>query len=84
MSALGPNVKILSGVSGRFQLEGVDDMQATLQVTMSLGMWKTVQDALAKEDKYGVWQLKSMIRDLIASASAAAYARIEKDAKVDA
>ncbi len=73
---LGPNEKVLVGVTGRFQLEGVNDMQATLKVTMSLAMWKTVQAALEKEDQYGVWQFKAMIRDLITSASASAYARI--------
>lgn len=77
--SLEPNEKVLSGVTGRFQLEGVDDMQATLQVTMSLSTWRTVRDALDREEhRYGVWQLKAMIRDLIDSASASAYARIAK------
>ncbi len=66
------NEKYLSGVTGRFQLEGADSMQATLQITMNLGTWKQVHEVLAKDDRYGSWQLKS--------ASATAYARIEKDA----
>lgn len=79
--ALDPNHKILSGVTGRFQLEAPDDMQATLKITMSLSMWKTVQATLDNDSTgpYGVWQLQSMIRDLIASASAHAYARIESN-----
>lgn len=78
--ALAPNEKILSGVTGRFQLEGTDDIQATLKVTMTLSMWKVVRDAIAKEDnKYGCWQLSAIIRDMIDSASTSAYARIEKD-----
>lgn len=79
--ALAPNEKVLVGVTGRFQLEGVDDMQATLKITMSLGMWKAIHEAMGKDGScpYGVWQLQSMIRDLIASASASAYARIAND-----
>jgi len=76
-----PNGKTVCGVTGRFQLEAPGSVQATLKVTMSLDMWKTVQEALAKEEQYGVWQLKSMIHDLIASASASAYARIEDEAR---
>lgn len=78
--ALAPNEKVLSGVTGRFQLEGTDDIQATLKVTMTLSMWKVVRDAIAKDnDTYGCWQLSSIIRDMIDSASTSAYARIEKD-----
>ena len=71
------NEVILSGVTGRFQLEGTNDMQATLQVTMTLGMWRAVREALENENRYGVWQLKAMIRDLIVSATATACARID-------
>ena len=74
-----PNEKYLSGVAGRFQLEATNDIQATLKVTMSLGMWKIVKEALAKEEKYGVWQLRAMIHDLIESASTSAYARIDDE-----
>lgn len=79
--ALAPNEKFLSGVTGRFQLEGTDDIQATLKVTMTLSMWKAVRGALSGEphDSYGCWQLNAIIRDMIDSASTSAYARIEKD-----
>lgn len=74
---LDVNEKYLSGVTARFQLEGVDDMQATLHVTMTIGSWKQVREAL-KDDRFGAWQLKAMIRDLISSATATVDARIEK------
>jgi hypothetical protein len=77
---LDPNEKYLSGVTGRFQLEGADDMQATLKVTMSLSSWKAVREAIGKDSRFGAWQLDAMIRDMIDSATASAYARIEKDA----
>jgi hypothetical protein len=76
--ALDPNHKVLSGVTGRFQLEAPDSIQATLKVTMTLGMWKAVREALdGKSNEYGCWQLDAIIRDMISSASAQAYARIE-------
>jgi hypothetical protein len=77
--APGLNEKFLTGVTGRFQLESTDDIQATLQVTMRLAEWKALQKALDGEGEYGVWQFKSMVRDLIASASVSAYARIESE-----
>lgn len=76
------NHKFLSGVTGRFQLEAADSVQATLQVTTSLGTWKAIQKALENAgDEYGMWQFKSMVRDMINSANASAYARIEDDAR---
>jgi hypothetical protein len=83
--ALDPNHKILSGVTGRFQLESADSIQATLRVTMSLSMWKNVREALSGKpsDSYGCWQLDAIIRDMIDSASTHAYARIEQERKED-
>lgn len=77
---IASNEKFLSGVTGRFQLEAADSVNATLQITTSLGTWKAIDKALASAgDQFGMWQLKAMVRDLIAQASAHAYARIESE-----
>jgi hypothetical protein len=76
-----PNEKYLSGVTGRFQLEAPDSMSATLKITTTLGTWREIKKSLDNAgDEYGMWQLKAMIRDLIDSGSASAYARIEDEA----
>ncbi len=50
----------------KFYLDNPDDMQATMEITMSVKEWKELKEELS--DKYPSWQLSSSIMSLICQA----------------
>ena len=62
----------LPGFRARLTLKGTDDMQATLTVTTTIRTWGEIERALVespRHERYGVWQMLSLTRDLIRSAT---------------
>lgn len=57
----------------QFKFENVDDVQATLTVTMTVGEWRALKTQLAVTE-HPSWRLGNAIRDVIYKAETTFYA----------
>lgn len=71
----------LSGLTSRFRLNSVDDVQATITLTASVSFWKEAAEHIQGEG-FGAWQVKAAIKELVRQAEASFYHRISEDAKL--
>lgn len=67
-----------SGLTARLKLESVDDVNATISLTASVGFWKGAANALTG-DGFGAWQVRAAIRDVVQQAEHSFYARISPE-----
>jgi len=56
-------------MKGKFSLNDVDDVQATLEITMSIRDWKSLKKSLAA--KYPDWKVGNMIANVVHQATEA-------------
>lgn len=68
-----------SGLTARFKLASVDNVQATVSLTANVGFWKEAARALEGES-FGAWQVRAAIRSVIEKAEAEFYDRVAPDA----
>lgn len=69
-----------AGLTARFKLSSVDDVQATVSLTASVSFWKEAAKALETgSDAYGAWQVRAAIREVISQAEASFYHRLPGD-----
>jgi hypothetical protein len=64
-------------ITGKYQLNNPGKMQATMQITMAVEEWEQIKEELG--DSYPNFQFKSLISDLINSATKEFYRRIDND-----
>jgi hypothetical protein len=65
-----------SGLTARFSLESVDNVQATLTLTATVSFWKQAAEKIKDMDGYGAWQIRAAIRELIAQSEKHFYHRV--------
>lgn len=67
-------------VTARFQMEKPEEMNATMQITMSLADWKAIRGGLSSgTGAYSSTMLIRAIDDLIAQAGKVFYSRMSDD-----
>lgn len=72
----------LTGLTARFTLDKVDDVEATVTLTASMRFWKEAANSLAAgKDGYGAWQVRAAINAVIRQAEQTFYERITPERK---
>lgn len=51
-----------------WRYNNADDIEATVTITMSLGKWRSLQEAIGT--KYPAWEFANIISDVVRKASA--------------
>lgn len=64
-----------TGLTARFTLDSVDNVNATITLTASVGFWKQAAEKFKKVDGYGAWQINAAICGCIDQAERHFYHR---------
>ena len=76
------NDEHLSGLTARFQLGRIDNVEATVTLSASVAFWREAIQSLEKgTDGFGAWQIKAAIRSVVRQAEDSFYERVSSDEK---
>lgn len=69
-------------MKGTFKLGHVENVEATLAITMTVSDWRALYETLKKAPKYPDWKVGYMVRDLLNQADQTLYTTAEKEVDI--